>query len=142
MNRKEMIDVLAGSVPDLSKADANRVYDGLAELAKKCLSTDGEFLLPGLGALKVRLQKARTARNPKTGAPVHVPEKKTVRFSAYKELKELLNPALAVQPAAPEPAQPVAPPPSFAAPAAPQAPAQEETQDAQAPAPETAAPQL
>ena len=108
MNRKELIDVLAAAVPDLSKADADRVYEAMAEAAKKCLATEGEFALPGLGALKAKIQKARTARNPQTGALIQVPEKKTVRFSAYKDLKELLNPPA---PAAPEPAAPPPPPP-------------------------------
>ena len=122
MNRKELIDVLARCVDGLTKADAGRVYDGLVDLAKRQLSTDGEFMLPGLGALKAKTQKARTARNPQTGAPIQVPEKKTVRFSAYKELKETLNPPApawgapaeapaaapsAPEPPAPNPAQPV-----------------------------------
>ena len=117
MNRKDLIDVLSATVPDLSKADANRVYEGLVELAMKELATADEFMLPGLGALKVKHQKARTARNPQTGAPIQVPAKKTVRFSAYKEVKELLNPP------APAAAETVAQPAEAPAPAAPEAPA-------------------
>jgi DNA-binding protein HU-beta len=63
------------------------------ELAKKQLLREGEFVLPGLGILRVRVQKAREARNPRTGEKVHVARKKVVRFKAYKDLKETLNPA-------------------------------------------------
>lgn len=119
MNRKEMIDVLAECAPDVTKADISRIYDGFVDLAKKQLNAESEFMLPGLGALKVKVSKARTARNPQTGAPIFVPEKRNVRFSAYKELKELLNPpaapapeVAAPPPPAPEPPAPPTPPPA------------------------------
>jgi DNA-binding protein HU-beta len=79
----------------ISKANVNRFYDGLVALARKQLEKDGEFVLPGLGVLRVRRAKARDARNPRTGEKVRVPAKKVVRFVAYKELKDLMNPGLA-----------------------------------------------
>ena len=138
MNRKELIDLLADSVADMTKADASRVYDRMVELARERLATEGEFMLPGLGALKARVQKARIARNPKTGAPIHVPEKKTVRFSAYKELKELLNPALAQPAAAEAPAPSPAPP---APPAESAAPTETPPEQAEAPSPQPTPPE-
>jgi DNA-binding protein HU-beta len=76
----------------ISKANINRFYDGLVALAKKKLASDGEFTLPGLGVLRVKVRKAREGRNPKTGEKIRIPRKKVVRFGAYKDLKELLNP--------------------------------------------------
>ncbi len=73
----------------ISKANVERFYDGLVILAKKELQNKGEFVLPGLGAFKVRVRKARIARNPRTGEPVKVPSKKVVRFVAYSALKDL-----------------------------------------------------
>jgi len=73
----------------ISKANVERFYDGLVSLARKELKTKGEFVLPNLGALKVRARKARMARNPRTGEPVRVPAKKVVRFIPYSGLKEL-----------------------------------------------------
>ncbi len=115
MNRKEMIDILAGKVNDVSKADVGRIYEGLVELARSQLQSEGEFALPGLGCLKVRESKERMARNPKTGEPVFVPAKKNVRFTAYKDLKELLNPP-AAQASAPEPPPAAPEPPAGPAP--------------------------
>jgi DNA-binding protein HU-beta len=74
-----------------SKANVERFYDGLVSLAVKELKTRGEFVLPGLGALKVRARKARMARNPRTGEPVRVPAKKVVRFTPYSGLKDLFS---------------------------------------------------
>jgi DNA-binding protein HU-beta len=75
----------------ISKANVERFYDGLVNLAAKELRSKGEFVLPGLGAFKVRVRKARIARNPRTGQPVKVPSKKVVRFVAYSGLKGLFD---------------------------------------------------
>jgi DNA-binding protein HU-beta len=93
MNRDEMVDGIMRAA-GISKANINRFYDGLVALAKKKLASDGEFTLPGLGVLRVKTRKAREGRNPKTGEKIRIPRKKVVRFGAYKDLKELLNPSL------------------------------------------------
>lgn len=92
MNRDEIIDGIMRA-SGISKANINRFYEGLVELAKKKLSQDGEFTFPGLGVLRVKVRKAREGRNPKTGEKINIPRKKVVRFGAYKDLKELLNPS-------------------------------------------------
>lgn len=48
--------------------------------------------LPGLGKLKTSTRAARTGRNPQTGAPVEIPERIAVKFSAGKALDDALNP--------------------------------------------------
>ncbi len=94
MTKDQMIEGVMKSA-GISKANVNRFYDGLVVLARKQLDKEGEFVLPGLGVLKVRKRKARDARNPRTGEKIRVPAKKVVRFAAYKDLKELMNPGLA-----------------------------------------------
>jgi DNA-binding protein HU-beta len=88
MTKDKMIEgVMRAS--GISKANVERFYDGLVVLAKKELQNRGEFVLPGLGAFKVRTRKARIARNPRTGEPIKVPAKKVVRFVPYSSLKTL-----------------------------------------------------
>lgn len=94
MNRNEMVEGIMRA-SGISKANINRFYDGLVNLAKRKLAAEGEFVLPGLGVLRVKVRKARTGRNPKTGEKIHIPRKKVVRFGAYKDLKELVNPSSA-----------------------------------------------
>ena len=90
MTKDQMIEgVMRAS--GISKANVERFYDGLVALAEKELQNKGEFVLPGLGAFKVRVRKARIARNPKTGEPVKVPSKKVVRFTPYATLKTLFG---------------------------------------------------
>lgn len=90
MNRDEILEGIMRAA-GISKANINRFYDGLVELAKKKLAQDGEFVFPGLGVLRVRVRKARSGRNPKTGESIQIPRRRVVRFGAYKELKDILN---------------------------------------------------
>jgi len=90
MTKDKMIEGIMRA-SGISKANVERFYDGLVVLAKKELQNKGEFVLPGLGAFKVRVRKARIARNPRTGEPVKVPSKKVVRFVPYSALKDLFS---------------------------------------------------
>ena len=90
MTKDQMIEGIMRA-SGISKANVERFYDGLVVLAEKELQARGEFVLPGLGAFKVRVRKARIARNPKTGEPVKVPSKKVVRFTPYGSLKTLFG---------------------------------------------------
>jgi DNA-binding protein HU-beta len=92
MNRDEMVEGIMRA-SGISKANVNRFYDGLIALAMKKLDSEGQFVLPGLGVLRVQVRKAREGRNPQTGEKIRIPRKKVVRFGAYKTLKEMLNPA-------------------------------------------------
>ena len=58
--------------------------DGIADI----LVEEGRLELRDFGVFAVRTRKARNARNPKTGAPVFVPEKKVVSFRAGKKMLE------------------------------------------------------
>jgi len=91
MNRDEMVEGIMRA-SGISKANINRFYDGLVTLAMKKLASDGQFVLPGLGVLRVRVHRARDGRNPRTGERIRIPRKKVVRFGAYKDLKAMLNP--------------------------------------------------
>jgi integration host factor subunit beta len=47
--------------------------------------------LRGFGAFSVKTRPSRTGRNPRTGAPVTVSEKRAPFFRTGKELRERLN---------------------------------------------------
>ena len=91
MNKDEMFEGIMRA-SGISKANINRFYEGLVVLAKKKLATDGRFVFPGLGVLRVKVRKAREGRNPNTGEKIRIPRKKVVRFGPYKDLKDVLNP--------------------------------------------------
>ena len=90
MNRSEMVEGIMRQA-GISKANVARFYDGLVELVRRELVRNKEFVLPGLGVLRVRKRAARMARNPRTGQMLRVPARKVVRFRGYSALDELLN---------------------------------------------------
>ena len=90
MDRNEMVEGIMRHA-GISKANVARFYDGLVELARRELLKNKQFVLPGLGALRVRRRSARMARNPRTGEAIHVPAKKVVTFRGYSALNEMLN---------------------------------------------------
>ena len=87
MNKDEMIDGIMRA-SGISKANVNRFYDGLVELAKKKLASEGEFTFPGLGVLRVKIRKAREGRNPRTGETIQIPAMTVPTFKAGKGLKD------------------------------------------------------
>jgi DNA-binding protein HU-beta len=90
MNRDEMIEGIMRHA-GLSKANVARFYHGLVDLVGRELVRNKEFVLPGLGALRVRPRSARAGRNPRTGQAINIPAKKVVRFRAYRALDDLVN---------------------------------------------------
>lgn len=71
-----------------SRAEAMRAVDGLFDTIEKSLTRGEDVKVAGFGVFRKKIRKAREARNPKTGQMVHVPEKKVVRFTPAKALKQ------------------------------------------------------
>lgn len=67
------------------------VLDALGAVAAESLASGGEVPLSGLGKLKAKQRKARTGRNPRTGAPVDIPAHITVSFDPGKALTDKLK---------------------------------------------------
>jgi len=85
MTKAKIVATLAGKM-DMPKRSVEAFLDALADLAYK--EARHGFVLPGVGKLVVREQKARVARNPKTGEPIHVPKKRVLKFRIAKAAKD------------------------------------------------------
>ena len=85
MNKTELINAMAektGMTKVASKAAMNACFATIAEQLTK-----GEKVsLIGFGTFSVAERKARTAKNPQTGAVVKVPAKKVAKFKAGNNL--------------------------------------------------------
>ena len=90
MNKTELIDRIAGNT-DLSKKDVGHAVNSAISIIKQELASGGDIRIVDFGVLETSLRKARICRNPKTGEDIEVPEKTVVRFSAGKELAEMVN---------------------------------------------------
>ena len=85
MTKSQIADHLAGKA-GVTKKTATEMLDNLATLAYK--EAKNSFTMPGIGKLVLAHRKARTARNPQTGAPIKVPAKKVVKFRVAKAAKD------------------------------------------------------
>ena len=63
------------------------VIDGITKALKK----GDSVTFVGFGTFKTSNRKARTTRNPQTGAMIKIPKRKAVRFVAGKALKTAVN---------------------------------------------------
>ena len=104
LTKSQIIDALAEKT-SVEKKTAEALLDCLAQLAYA--NAKDEFTLPGLGKLMVVDRKARTARNPKTGATIQSPPKQALKFRVAKAAKDAILGA--VTPAISSPTIPPAP---------------------------------
>ena len=104
LTKSQIIDALAVKT-SVEKKTAEAMLDCLAQLAYE--NAKYEFTVPGIGKLIVVDQKARTARNPATGATIQIPAKKALKFRVAKAAKDAILGA--VTPVISSPTTPPAP---------------------------------
>jgi len=75
----------------LTKANAERALNAFLESVEGTLVTDGKLTLTGFGTFLVDERKARTGRNPRTGAEIKIPASKVVKFRPGKLLKDAIK---------------------------------------------------
>ncbi|RHJ90553.1 HU family DNA-binding protein [Parabacteroides bouchesdurhonensis] len=90
MNKAELIDALA-SKAKMQKLEAKKLLDAYIQVVTEQMSKNEEIALIGFGTLTPRAQTERLARNPKTGTPVMIPPRTTVKFKPGKYLLEAMN---------------------------------------------------
>jgi DNA-binding protein HU-beta len=86
MTKAELIEGIAKQT-GLTKADAERALNAFLDLSKSTIKKEGKLPLAGFGTFVVVQRKARTGRNPQTGAALNIKASKAVRFRPGKELK-------------------------------------------------------
>ncbi|MBI2023961.1 HU family DNA-binding protein [Candidatus Giovannonibacteria bacterium] len=95
MNKAELAqklwDLHSKKGVEVSKKHAEEVVDFVFDSIADCLKKGDEVSIAGFGSFVVKNRKARTARNPKTGATVNVPAMKVPKFKAGKGLKDAVK---------------------------------------------------
>lgn len=90
MNKTELV----GSVAEksgLTKKDAEKAVNALFASVEEALAKGEKVQLVGFGTFEVRERKARTGRNPQTGAEIQIPAAKVPAFKAGKALKDAVE---------------------------------------------------
>lgn len=91
MTKSELIERLSEVDGSLSRHNADSVVNVIFDSMLQALQGGEKIEIRGLGSFTIRERKARVARNPKTGAVVEIPAKKTPFFKTGKDLRERVN---------------------------------------------------
>ena len=93
MTRSTLIEKVSEKVDGLTLKQTEIVVETVFDSIKGALRKNEKIEIRGFGNFRLKERQPRTARNPKTGESVDVPQKKAIRFKAGKALREALNPS-------------------------------------------------
>tara|TARA_Y100001935_G_C17231330_1_gene470572 strand:- start:752 stop:1033 length:282 start_codon:yes stop_codon:yes gene_type:complete len=92
LSRSEIIKKLKEKNPKLSQSDLIEALEVFSETIKKALIDGKSVELRNFGTFFIKkIKEKHSARNPKTGELIYIPEKNRVRFKASKKLKQFIN---------------------------------------------------
>lgn len=86
MTKADLIEAVAKAA-QLNKRTAGEAVDATFEGIVKAIKKSKRFQVPGFGTFTVRTRKARTVRNPQTGAAITIKASRTVGFKPAPVLK-------------------------------------------------------
>jgi len=87
MNKAELVDSVAKTLGNGSRAEAERAVNAVIDSIKSGIRKDKSVQLVGFGTFRVAERAARMGINPKTGEKIKIKKSKTVKFAVGKELK-------------------------------------------------------
>lgn len=90
MTKSELIDAVAQKTK-ITKSRAEQVVNCVFDTMIASLERSEGIEIRGFGSFTVRHYDPYNGRNPRTGNPVAVPQKRLPFFKVGKELKELVN---------------------------------------------------
>ncbi len=90
MNKQELIDAVAAGA-GVNKTDASKTVQAVLDAITDAVSRGESVQLIGFGAFSQGQRAARTGRNPTTGAEIAIPAANTVKFTAGKAFKDVVN---------------------------------------------------
>ena len=89
------IDDVEG-MPKLKRHGVYEILQAMFDVAAKAIAAGEDVSIPHFGKFKLRLQNARTGRNPSSGEKLDIPEKSVVKFQPSTHLRESAAEALSI----------------------------------------------
>ena len=89
MNKGGLVNEVAKVVG--TKKEAQAAVECVLDSITKTLKKKGQVAIAGFGTFKVAKRKARTGRNPQTGAELKIAAKSVPKFTAGKALKDAVD---------------------------------------------------
>ncbi|MEI7579570.1 MAG: HU family DNA-binding protein [bacterium] len=90
MNKGTLVDYVASKTGSTKKA-AQDMLEAVMEAVTSAVAKGDSVTLTGFGTFKPAPRKARTGRNPQTGATIKIPARTVPAFRAGKEFKEAVK---------------------------------------------------
>ncbi len=87
MNKSELVDAVATKA-SLTKSQASDAIDAVVSAIQESLKGGGQVSLVGFGVFLTGERAARTGRNPRTGAEIHIPAARLPKFKPGKGLRD------------------------------------------------------
>ncbi len=89
MNKSQLVDKIVADTA-LGKREVEKVIGAFIDTVQQSVKKGEKVSLPGFGGWSQTQRKARTARNPRTGAAVKVPAGKGVKFTVGATFKDIV----------------------------------------------------
>lgn len=90
MNKSQLVEKIVGGA-NLGRREVESVVNTFIETVVQAVKQGEKVSLPGFGGWSQTQKRARTARNPRTGATVRVPASKGVKFTVGATFKDQIN---------------------------------------------------
>ena len=91
MTKAEIVQTLYARVGGFSKRESADIVDSIFEILKETLGRGEKIKISGFGNFVLRDKRQRPGRNPQTGDPIKISERRVLTFKASQILKQALN---------------------------------------------------
>ncbi len=91
MTKAEIVQALYSRVGGFSKKESADIVDLVFEMMKETLGKGEKIKISGFGNFVLRDKRQRPGRNPQTGDPIKISERRVLTFKASQILKQALN---------------------------------------------------
>src|SRR5947209_3584933 len=92
MTKSEIVNAVYSKVGGFSKKEAADIVELVFEMVKETLGRGEKIKISGFGNFVLRDKRQRRGRNPQTGQPLTITERRVLTFKASQILKSILNP--------------------------------------------------
>jgi integration host factor subunit alpha len=91
MTKAEIVQAVYSRLGGFSKKESADLVDLVFETMKETLGRGEKIKISGFGNFVLRDKRQRQGRNPQTGEPITITERRVLNFKASQLLKEALN---------------------------------------------------
>src|SRR3984893_11997983 len=92
MTKAEIVQALYSKVGGFSRKESAELVDLVFEMMKETLGRGEKIKISGFGNFVLRDKRQRPGRNPQTGEPIKISERRVLTFKASQILKQALTP--------------------------------------------------